>query len=251
METTNEKKSTHSFVKYSYKRRNPAGRMLGGLVIITVGVLILLKKMGVYFPSWLFSFPMLLVAIGVYFGAKRLFSGFGWLIPVIIGLALLIERIEPSVPISTYIWPAIIILVGLAMMLGSRRKKRIHDWETTVMGENEITSDDHINSVSVFGGSKKNIISKNFKGGEAVCVFGGSEINLMQSDIQGKIEMEVVQAFGGIKLIVPANWKIQNDVTAILGGIEDNRNNNVAESADKILVLKGAVVFGGIEIVSY
>ena len=37
-------------------------------------------------------------------------------------------------------------------------------------------------------------------------MFGGAEINFMQADIQGRVELEVNQVFGGTKLIVPAHW---------------------------------------------
>src|SRR5690606_6223030 len=87
--------------------------------------------------------------------------------------------------------------------------------------DQEAAAEDRIESVSIFGGVKKNIVSKNFRGGEIVNFFGGSEINLIQADINGRINLEVVQVFGGTKIIVPANWTIHSEMVAIFGGIED------------------------------
>ena len=52
---------------------------------------------------------------------------------------------------------------------------------------------------------------------------GGTEINLMKADIQQPIVLEVNNVFGGAKLIVPSNWNVKNEVTAVFGGIEDKR----------------------------
>jgi predicted membrane protein len=85
-----------------------------------------------------------------------------------------------------------------------------------------------------------------------VNIMGGTEINLMQADINGTVILEVTQIFGGTKLIVPSNWEIKPEMVAIFGGIEDKRTmQNVSGNTDKILVLKGTTLFGGIEIRNY
>ena len=81
---------------------------------------------------------------------------------------------------------------------------------------------------------------------------GGTEINLMKADIQQPILLEVNNVFGGAKLIVPSNWDVKNEVTAVFGGIEDKRTINTGiPDPEKIIVLKGTCVFGGIEITNY
>jgi predicted membrane protein len=81
-------------------------------------------------------------------------------------------------------------------------------------------------------------------------VFGGNDIDLSQADFENKAVIEVNVVFGGVKLIVPAHWKIQSDVTAAFGSVEDKRKN-IAEVSEKTLVLTGAAVFGSIEIKSF
>jgi predicted membrane protein len=115
-----------------------------------------------------------------------------------------------------------------------------------------VSSEELLEAVSVFGGTKRTVISKNFKGGEITCIFGGSELNLSQADIQGKAFLEVNQLFGGTKLIVPSNWQVQVESTAILGSVEDTRIGNKDNlDQNKVLVLEGTSVFGGISIKSY
>ncbi|QNL47687.1 hypothetical protein H8S90_12685 [Olivibacter sp. SDN3] len=111
--------------------------------------------------------------------------------------------------------------------------------------------EDFIDSVSVFGQVKKNIYSKNFKGGDVVNIMGGADINLMQADIQQPVILEVVQIFGGTTIIVPAHWKVNPEMTAIFGGVEDKRFvNNIAVDNHKNLIIRGTSIFGGITVKS-
>ena len=81
---------------------------------------------------------------------------------------------------------------------------------------------------------------------------GVSEIDLTQADFTGRIRMDVTNIFGGTKLIVPPTWDIENDITAIFGGVDDKRKiHGVNMDANKVLVLDGTCMFGGIEIRSY
>lgn len=85
-----------------------------------------------------------------------------------------------------------------------------------------------------------------FKGGDIVNIFGGTELNLTQADITGKVTIEITTIFGGTKLIVPANWEVKSEAVTIFGGLEDKRSASVMNSnGDKVLVLKGTVIFGG------
>lgn len=112
-------------------------------------------------------------------------------------------------------------------------------------------NEDYIDSVSIFGQVKKNIYSKDFKGGDIVNIMGGADINLIQADIHQPVILEVVQIFGGTTIIVPAHWKVNPEMTAIFGGVEDKRFiNNVAVDNQKNLIIKGTSIFGGITIKS-
>jgi predicted membrane protein len=246
------------FMRHRHKyHHHPAGRVLGGFVFILVGLVFFLKTMGVFFPDWLFSWPMLLITIGVFVGARHLFRGAGWIVMILVGGAFLIDRTIPDLSLTKFVWPAVIILIGLSMMVGSRKRWRGKKWGEWKEWNDEsfsgdVSSEDRIYSHSVFSAVKKNIISKNFKGGEISCVFGGAEINLSQADFEGTIEIELSQVFGGAKLIVPSNWKIKHETSAVFGGIEDNRPQNPGmEDSTKVLILKGSVVFGGVEITNH
>lgn len=251
---------------------NSKGRVLAGIIVIAAGALLFLKNKGLALPEWLVSWQMFLILWGLVIGAMESFGtqpnkyGKGrrkWWMVSLVGLLFLINEFYFNLFDSDFFWPILIIAVGLVIIFKPKRKwngehcktewkekMKNHYTEYTERGN----PDDYMESVSIFGGVKKNIISKNFKGGEIVCIFGGSEINLMQADINGRVVLEVVQVFGGTKLIVPAHWSVlSEEMLAILGGIEDKRPPYVGNTVDdtKVLVIKGTSIFAGIDIRSY
>jgi hypothetical protein len=115
------------------------------------------------------------------------------------------------------------------------------------------SGDNTFENVNIFGGSKKVVISKDFRAGEIVTVFGGSEVNFSQADITGRAEIELVQVFGGAKLIIPPNWRLNTEeLVCIFGGLDDKRNPSMlSQDSQKVLVLKGTCIFGGIDIRSF
>jgi hypothetical protein len=234
--------------------REPKGRIFGGLIIVAVGGVFLARQMGIQLPYWLFNFEMLIIVVGIFVGAKHNFRDARWLIPVAIGTVLLINHHFYDFNLTRYFWPIFIIGIGLVMILKSRRnfggRNRWEDHYTS----STTGTEDVLDCVTIFGGVKKNIISKDFRGGEAVTFFGGTELNLMQADTKDRIVLDLVQVFGGTKLIVPPHWKVNaEEMVTIFGGLNDKRPMPAQTSVEdsKILVLKGTCLFGGIDIKSY
>jgi len=225
-----------------------------GLLIIIIGALWLLRQLSFPVPYWLFSWPMILIGFGFIIGIKHNFRDSGWFVLMFIGAVFLVGNIYPDIAWHQYLWPVALIVLGIFLILKPRRRNW-KDWQqwskTHELSPDKMGSDDVLNYSTAFGGLKKNILSKNFKGGYVSNVFGGTELNFMQADIQGTVMLEVSQVFGGTKLIVPSHWEIKSDMSAIFGGIDDKRMPSANVDHTKVLVLKGSTTFGGIEIVSY
>jgi predicted membrane protein len=246
------------------------GRIMGGLLVIAAGSLFLAKELGAEIPTWIFSWKVLLIGIGIVLAIKHKFMHPGWIILVGIGGVFLLNDFYPDMQIKPFLWPALLILIGLFILFKPRHKHNHHaqlwrkKWEEKQKQrqtcdryrdwEQEDFDEDFIESTNVMGGVKKNFLSKKFKGGEIVNVFGGAHINLTQSDFEGTATLSVTQVFGGTKLIVPANWEIKSTNVTICGGIEDKRPTQPVPTngeAVKVLQLIGTTVFGGIEIKSH
>jgi predicted membrane protein len=232
-----------------------------GLTILGVGVVILLRNLDLPIPTVFFSWPMILIAIGLVVALKDNFKGNAWIILMGLGAFFLFVKMHPEWNLRTFIAPAILIAIGLSFLFRrkggfiiDKRRDSIASQETSYTTDHSATGDiedeDNIDIAAVFGAVKRHVYSKNFKGGESVAVFGGSEINLAHADFNGMVKLEVVNVFGGTTLFVPAHWQIRSEVVAIFGAIEDKRQRPAGVSTDKILVIEGFVMFGGIDIKS-
>lgn len=248
------------------------GRVFTGLLLFFIGVLLLLKTANwVLFPSWFFTWPMIFIAIGLISAVKHGFRGGFWFVFLLIGGIFLVNEIDPTWHMDRFVWPIILIAIGIGFILRPRRHRRCYRgrryhyearWQqepdATGSATNAETSAgdydrrDFIDITAVFGGIKKKMLSKNFQGGDVTSFMGGSEIDLSQSDFSGRVTIDVTNVFGGTKLIVPPTWELQNDITAVFGGVDDKRQVNVTTlDPDKVLVLDGTCLFGGIEIRSF
>ena len=156
-------------------------------------------------------------------------------------------------------WPVAIIVVGLFIILRPRRGWKFNPHKKTEGASDsfftediDYSKEDFVDSTSIFGGAKKIVISKNFKGGDLVNIFGGTELDLSQADFTGTSVIELTTIFGGTKLLVPSNWAVKSEAVTIFGGIEDKRRmQTITEPTEKTLYIRGTVIFGGIEIKSF
>lgn len=283
-------------------RRKPVGRILIPIGLVSVGSVLLAHQFGMPMPDWMFSWQFLLIIIGIFSGFAHAFRGPGWLIMILIGTFFLMDQLIPGIDIHRFIWPAVIILVGLIMLIRPKKphwmeqewhrkwehkdwKSKQKDWERwqrrrqqrgypgvgaypgdtadTNSGETSgstsglgysskgFSSEDFIDATTILGGIHKNILSKNFKGGDITIFMGGAEINLSQADIQGTASLDITQIMGGTKIIVPPHWEIRSQLTSVFGNIEDKRTNIGNTDPNKVLIIDGSSVFGGIEIRNY
>ena len=229
-----------------------------GIFILLIGVVALLRTTVEGFPDWVFSWQMLLIAFGVFIGLRHNFRGGAWLVLLLVGGIFLMRDIYPQFSFNR-IWPVVLIVLGLFIILRPRRKWK---WDGTKKTEGtsdsffsedvDYTKDDFVDSTSIFGGAKKIIISKNFKGGDLVNIFGGTELDLSQADFTGTAVIELTTIFGGTKLLIPSNWSLKSEAVTIFGGIEDKRRIQAStEVPEKTLLIRGTVIFGGIDIKSF
>jgi Cell wall-active antibiotics response 4TMS YvqF len=122
---------------------------------------------------------------------------------------------------------------------------------STGSGYSGYSSEDYLDTTAFFGGVHKKIVSKNFKGGDIVTIMGGTELDLSQADFTGMVKLDVVQIMGATKIIVPAHWEVRTDVTAIFAGFEDKRQQPSLDNPDKVLLIDGTSLFGGIELKNF
>ncbi|WP_460539779.1 LiaF transmembrane domain-containing protein [Echinicola sediminis] len=258
------------------------GRTTTGLIVLAVGLFLLVRKLGFFIPDWIFSWPMIFIAIGLITLAKHQFrSGFGVFLVLFGGFFLLTNELDIPIRVERYLIPVGLIILGIFLLMTKRKGAwyQFDKWEKpsgsygpevsgkgkgvgeTFMSDKEYWSEgagfqeqneDVINSQALFCGIQKRVMSKNFKGGKVSAIFGGTEIDLTQADLAEGAVLNVEVAFGGVKLLIPPHWELKMGVTNLFAGVEDKRMYpQGGEDTGKVLVINGTVLFGGLEIKSF
>ncbi|HVW62548.1 MAG TPA: LiaF domain-containing protein [Puia sp.] len=251
-----------------YGGRGGGGRIGAGIFLLLIGGVLLLDQMGFPLPGWLFSWHVLLIAIGLFIGLRHNFRGGAWIILILVGGFFMMQDYYPDLPLRRFIWPAVLIFVGLIVIFSPRthsrqwRRQWREEWEkkhwerrnwghTFSSSREGYSSEDFIDSTAIFSGVHRKIVSKNFKGGDVTSIMGGTELDLTQADFTGIIRMDVTQVMGGTKIIVPAHWEVRSEITAIFAGFEDKRQQPAVTNPEKVLILDGTSFFGGIELKNF
>lgn len=231
-----------------------------GVILLIIGSILLLDRMDVIDFSWVFSWPFILIGIGIFSIVRHGFSnGFG-LIMLLVGSFFLLRR-EGLIPSEyyDYLLPGGIILIGLYLIFrrsskyGTPKVDSDKEFEPNIgISDAKVVESDYIRAEAVFASVQRRLITKDFKGGKITTAFGGADIDLSKAEIKDSAVLDVEVTFGGLKLIIPPHWEIQADVSNVFSGIEDKRAFPSVDEADrKTLYIKGSVNFGGLEFKSY
>lgn len=211
-------------------------RIIIGVIIVAAGALLLMRNLDILnftIPSIIFKWQSIIIIIGLVLVASSSNRGTGYILMIIGGIGLYPE-----------FWPLLLVLIGLYILLGRLKPNRSI--------ENDINRED-LNDVSIFGGGKKHYQSDNFKGGNITAIFGGSDIDLRDCKLaEGENVLDIFAMFGGTSILAPSDWRIEVNIVPIFGGFSDNRRRdpNLVQRDDRVLKIKGLILFGGGEIKS-
>lgn len=262
-----------------FNSTNNDGGIVFGFIILGIGVLLLLKKLGFFFPDWLLTWPMILIVIGTFTLIKHEFKSVIGVLMLGFGLFFLFEReFNFDFGLDRYILPIALIGLGIHLISKKRNEKnvlkniqdQIHSRNMGVASDlkdpisggpmsggsipnaSGVSFSDQLNVDAILSGVQKRVLSKNFQGGKLTAAFGGIDLDLTQADFNGVVNLQIDVIFGGMKLIVPPHWDIRTEVTNIAAGIEDKRLYRESEvDPNKVLVIRGTILFGGLEIKSF
>lgn len=231
-----------------FQAQRQKGKALFGIGIAIGGLLWLLGTIFHYNFDWDLNWPFFLIGIGLLIGMKNNFQNSAWWILCLIGSAYLVKIHAPR--FEDYLWPSIMVAAGLFIAFKPRRKL-CYD---KVKVEGKVNPNNTFNLDVTFGGRKEIITAKDFKGGSASITFGGAELSFMQCEMADETAvLDVKVAFGGLEIIIPSHWQVQNEVNPAFGNVEDERTiqTNLNAENRKTLILRGTCSFGSVEIKSY
>jgi predicted membrane protein len=230
------------------------GKLIAAVILIAAGALLMLNTFNVIHMSlwhYIFDWRTIVIAIGLVLMSSQNHRVTGY---ILIGLGLVFwvpSFFGTDIRFHQVFWPIILIAIGLVII--SRRGKHGGVGNKQMRNEDGSISTDYLNDIAIFGGGALRVESQNFKGGTLTAIFGGRDLNLRTAQIapEGCV-IDVFTMFGGTKLVVPEDWQVKSDALSLFGGFTDKRHIKPDEvKENKVLLLKGVVMFGGVEVKSY
>jgi predicted membrane protein len=211
-----------------------------GVVFILIGTFLLLEKLGLVPHGFtLHLWPTIFIVIGlvkVAYADGRL-AGIG-----LIGVGVLLQLSEMHVIRVRFwdLWPVLIIIAGAAML-----------WYALTGEKPALSAIPQFDACYIFGGGERQVNTQNFQGARLMAVFGGYKVDMRHADIDGaQAVIEANAVFGGGEILVPENWLVVVEGAGVFGAYEDKTRHIQTDAAQpaKTLVIRGAAVFGGIEV---
>lgn len=224
-----------------FANRSVNGRLIFGVIVVTLGVLWTLDNLGLIDSDEILRFwPAILIAFGLaklfgwgtrrnpVWGATFAIAGTWW-------LAGTLDIIHAHL---FSVWPLILIAIGVTILLRPAGPR--------AAGGDDVQ--DRISTFAMWSGVGRKVLSRQFVGGDVSAVMGGAEIDLRGAQpVEGGAVIDLFVWWGGVDLVVPESWRVINEATALMGGIED-RTKTPPPDAQHTLILRGVIIMGGVEI---
>jgi Domain of unknown function (DUF5668)/Cell wall-active antibiotics response 4TMS YvqF len=239
-------------IEHAMRRRHPpAGGLVVSAVIIVVGVLMLLDNFGIFRARDFWQFWPLIFVIG---GIGKIVDSRGRTSGTLLGVVLIsigtfwiLSNAGILFFDSRLIAPIILIVVGVMLFVRTLENRGPGlPFLPHPPGPQECT----IAPWAIFGGSKRVVTTKDFRGGDVLALFGGVELDLRDADINGQATVAATAVFGGIEIRVPPTWMVETRGAGLFGGYEDKtvRPDPRHIPAPPKLILDGFAIFGGVSI---
>lgn len=256
-----------------------------GIAIVFFGLVLTADNLGIgRFGGVIQFWPMLFTALGIAIlfekgssASRRLFGG-----ALIVGG--LWQTANSAFGLGIYIndyWP--LILVGLGVLLVLRAigpKAPVEDYTNVgggagagpyattssaysassassgssasaapASGTESSAREEALNAFAFMGGVRRNIVSPAFRHGNVTAIMGGVVLDMRQAIATGgETVIEMFAIWGGIEVKVPPDWQVVNEISPIMGGVEDRSLHT--HPIRHTLILKGVILMAGVEVKS-
>jgi predicted membrane protein len=264
-------------VRDRWGRNRGHGGLIGGFILAGIGLILLLQNLGIaVFDDVERFWPLILIVVGVAQAARSVgMGGKVWgAVVMIAGVLFLLNNFDIiHGNLWRFVWPAILIMMGLGMLARSVDRYNAKDFKPGATGafgrdladqiRNRVHSEmggrgfgsggsrDRLSEWAVFSGVRRRIDSQDFQGGEAFAMFGGVEIDMRKAaSKRDEILIEVNALFGGVEIRLPETWDVTVRGSGIFGGYEDKTMDAriASDTKQPHVVVNGFAIFGGVTI---
>ncbi|MBZ5500813.1 MAG: DUF5668 domain-containing protein [Acidobacteriia bacterium] len=257
------------------RRRGGPPNIFFGLVIVALGVIFFLDQQGI-FPAHE-AFRFFWGAIIIFWGVKIVVHAHGgsgqiWgALVIFVGATSVANELGLLHIHIASLWPLGLIAFGVWKLLDATgsippgpRPSEGQDWGEKVRSsfnpaEGQAPSepavpaaevgDSEFNQTVILSAFKRRVTSQHFKYAKVGVVLGGFNIDLTGANMDGdRAVIHVDSVFGGGEIRVPDTWKVTLEAGAVGGAFVDETYPRPADASAPVkqLIVRGAVVFGGV-----
>lgn len=245
-------------------------KVITGGFLVLLGVLFILDNFHVIDAGALWDYwPLFLIAPGLsrLLQPDRPGQRVWGAILVGLGGVLLLRNLDIVWIPFHRVWPVALVVVGGYLIWQTVSPRRSDDPEagstnagdrafegvraglaaTAGLGAGSIAQ---LSEFALCGGGHRVVQSADFRGGSVTVIAGGFEIDLRRAAMtRDSVSIEVFAMMGGVVFRVPEEWKVEFNVTPLLGGTDMKaRALPPAEGAQKVLRISGFILMGGVEV---
>lgn len=236
-----------------------------GIFFVLAAVVVVISQLGLLTVP-LVNVIITLFLIPIFITSVIKVNFFGMLFSVALGLIVNGKVLGiTQVGSWTILVAALLASIGLSLLFKRNRFHNNHNWnqnnnyqynnaanktyvEHKVSGTTENTDNDVVQHKVSFSSSTQYIKSPNFKQADFSASFGALKVFFDGASLSPEgahVNLDI--SFAGVELYIPKEWKVENNISATLGGVDEKNRHYVNEGP--VLYLEGNVSFGGIEIV--
>ena len=218
-------------------------RLVFGGILVTLGALWTLDNLGLMNADAVLRWWP---AVPLVYGLMRL-TGLGQLRNVftgafftVIGGLLLAGTLGYARVGFDVIWPLLLVVVGINVVV---RSTRGHG------SGMETDAADWIRSFALMSGVSRKSQSASLHRADLTAVMGGIELDLSEATpTDGRVVADVFAWWGGIEVVVPEHWRVESEVTPIMGAFQDETRYVARDGVAPTLEVRGLVVMGGVNV---
>ncbi len=218
----------------------PTPQLVFGIIVIVLGIMFTLDNLNILNARDFFRFwPLALMAFGLakLFDSEtaegRLIGG----ILFVVGSILLLDRLHVLSFSFHYLWPLILVAIGLFIA-----------WQAVMRDRTTSAELSTFSATAIMGGVEKTVDSQEFRRGDITAIMGGCQIDLRQAAIRdGQAVIYAFAFWGGIEIRIPESWAVKMEGFPFMGGMTDSSHAPTVPSNQR-LVINSFIMMGGIEV---
>ena len=232
-------------------------RLFWGIMFILAAVFVVIGKLGYLgtFSPFSIVFTVFMLAIIAKSIPRLNFSGILFPIAFLCITYDKVLNIESLTP-WTVLAVAFLGSIGLSLLF----HKKDHYWHTHHYKYNgfnqdsrveviDVEDNDHVKQSTHFGASTKYINTDNFKQADLDCSFGSIQVYFNKAHVETDAIVRINGSFCGIELYVPKEWRVENQIESVVGGVSEKGKGFATSDTAPVLKLVGELSFSGVEII--